>query len=559
MANDITKTLKCAIYSRVSTEDQAREGTSLETQRECLVKYAKERGWEIYFPANNKIYEDDGYSGYSIDRPALKRLLADAKLKKFQAVLVYKIDRFARNNRILLNLIEEFSSAEIGFISATESFDTVSASGKMALSMLGTVAQFERDRIIERVWPGMVKGVERGNWQGARYVPYGYLYAKEKKLLIVVPEEAEIVKMIYTMYLAEQSTKQIAGYLYKKGYKTRSGGRFQSKLVCDILKNQLYLGKIVWNKSHYEKTQKTLHGLKYIKNDPSKVIIAQGRHEPIICQEDFDAVQRRLEHSRKGGIRKMNSREYVLTGVLYCAKCGNRFQGCVSPATRRKDVVPLMRRYYRCSARQTYYLKCDNGYARADVIELEVNRLLEFMFADKDVSEARLLKLVAGNSRNYDENLEAEVTGLKEKLKSNLQKQERLSGIYTDGLLALEAYRNQIVPLREEEETFRADLKRLELKLVQRERSQDYQKVLQAVISHLEMLKGESDLIAKKGLLRLVFKSISIDNGRIKNFELYEPFKSLYFGEGIKDEQFSELFAVEEDTCVSTLSHTDAR
>lgn len=559
MANDITKTLKCAVYSRVSTEDQAREGTSLETQRECLVKYANDHGWEIYYPAKDKIYEDDGYSGSSLDRPALKRLLADAKLKKFQAILVYKIDRFARNNRILLNLIEEFSGMDIGFVSATESFDTVSASGKMALSMLGTVAQFERDRIIERVFPGMIKGVQKGNWQGSRYVPYGYRYDKEKKLLIVIPEEADIVKLIYTMYLAEQSTTQIAGYLYKKGYKTRSGGRFQSKLVCDILKNQLYLGKLVWNKSHYEKKQKTLHGLKYIKNDPSKVIIAQGRHERIICQEDFDAVQKRLEQSRKGNVRKMNSREYVLTGILYCAKCGNRFQGCVSPATRRKDVIPAMRRYYRCCARQTYYVKCDNGYARAEVLESEVNRLLEFMFSDKDVSEARLLKLIAGNSRNHDENLETEINSMKEKLKGNLLKQERLSGIFAEGLLAMEAYRNQIIPLREEEETLRADLKRLELKLVQRERSQDYQKVLQAVISHIEMLRGESDLIAKKGLLRLVFKSITIDNGRIKNFELYEPFKSLYFGEGLKDEEFSQLFAIEEDACVSTLSHTAAK
>ena len=92
---------------------------------------------------------------------------------------------------------------------------------------LGSFAEFERNRIKERVFPGMVKGVERGNWQGARYSPYGYSYNKRdlEKRLRVVKEEADIVRMIYMMYLSGQSTQQIAGYLYKKEYKTRSGGR----------------------------------------------------------------------------------------------------------------------------------------------------------------------------------------------------------------------------------------------------------------------------------------------------------------------------------------------
>lgn len=140
--------MKTAIYTRVSTEDQVREGTSLEVQREFLVNYSKSNSYEVY-----NIYVDDGYSGYTRERPALKKLLRDAKLKKFNMIIVYKIDRFARNNRLLLNLVEDLNNIGLGFKSATEAFDTVSAAGKLALSMLGTVAQFERDRIIERVFP----------------------------------------------------------------------------------------------------------------------------------------------------------------------------------------------------------------------------------------------------------------------------------------------------------------------------------------------------------------------------------------------------------------------
>ena len=390
--------MKVALYIRVSTEDQVREGTSLEVQREFLESYAKRENCEIYYPEKGNIYKDDGYSGYTLERPALSRLLKDAKHKKFDVVLVYKIDRFARNNRLLLNLVEELNNAGIGFKSATEAFDTVSAAGKLALSMLGTVAQFERDRIIERVFPGMIKGVQRGNWQGARYSPYGYKYNKEKKLLEVVKEEADIVKMIYLMYLSGQSTMQIAGYLYNKGYKTRSGGRFHTKLICDILKNQMYLGKLVWNKKHYDKTKKTLKGCSYVRNKPSDVIVAQGRHEAIICQDDFDDVQKKLEEARKGVVKKANSHEYPLTGILFCARCGNRFQGCANVATRENKKTKTKRRYYRCCARQTYYIKCGNSYVRADELEAEVFNIIKLIFSE-DIDENRLARHISKENR----------------------------------------------------------------------------------------------------------------------------------------------------------------
>mgnify|MGYP001572944372 FL=1 len=170
--------MKIAIYIRVSTEDQAKEGYSLEVQREYLESFAKREGLEIF-----KIYQDDGISGYSTERPALKELLKDAKDRKFDLVLVYKIDRFSRNLKDLLNLVDELSTYGVGFKSATEPFDTTTSAGKLMFQQLGSFAEFERNRIAERVFPGMIKGVQRGNWQGARYAPYGYTYTKEKKLL----------------------------------------------------------------------------------------------------------------------------------------------------------------------------------------------------------------------------------------------------------------------------------------------------------------------------------------------------------------------------------------
>ena len=156
--------MRVSIYIRVSTEDQAKEGYSLEVQKEYLEAFAKREGYEIF-----KVYCDDGISAYSTRRPALQELLTDAKAKKFELVLVYKIDRFSRNLKDLLNLVDELFVCDVAFKSATEPFDTSTSAGKLMFQQLGSFAEFERNRIAERVFPGMIKGVQLGNWQGARY------------------------------------------------------------------------------------------------------------------------------------------------------------------------------------------------------------------------------------------------------------------------------------------------------------------------------------------------------------------------------------------------------
>jgi len=155
--------MKVALYTRVSTEDQVKEGTSLTVQREALENFvARESGWEIYYPEPGKIYEDDGYSGYSMDRPALRRLLIDARQKKFDLILSYKIDRFSRNLRDLLNLVDELDTYKISLKSATEFYDTTNSVGRMMFQQLGSFAEFERNRIKEAYFP-----VWRREWNAA--------------------------------------------------------------------------------------------------------------------------------------------------------------------------------------------------------------------------------------------------------------------------------------------------------------------------------------------------------------------------------------------------------
>lgn len=160
--------MKTAIYIRVSTEDQVREGYSLDVQREYLINYAKQNGYEAH-----DVYSDEGISAGTTERPALQKLLKDAKQKKIDLVLVYKIDRFSRRLSDLLGLVEQLENYGVGFKSATEPFDTTTSAGKLMFQQLGSFAELERNRHAERVFPGMVKSVQQGNWHGARYSPFG--------------------------------------------------------------------------------------------------------------------------------------------------------------------------------------------------------------------------------------------------------------------------------------------------------------------------------------------------------------------------------------------------
>ncbi len=227
--------MKIAIYIRVSTEDQVREGYSLEVQREYLEDYAKREKYEVY-----KVYSDEGISAYSTKRPALQKLIDDAKNKKFDLVIAYKIDRFSRNLKDMLNLVDELSAYGVGFKSATEPFDTTTSAGKLMFQQLGSFAEFERNRILERVVPGMIKSVKQGYWQGSAQAPFGYSYSKEKKLLEVVPREADIVTLIYSLYAVDgYSARGITDYLNKNRYQSRSGKKFYNKFIADVLRSYI--------------------------------------------------------------------------------------------------------------------------------------------------------------------------------------------------------------------------------------------------------------------------------------------------------------------------------
>ncbi len=521
------KQIQVALYTRVSTEDQAREGYSLDIQRDSLIEFSKKQDWQIHFlDDKNKIYEDDGYSGYSLDRPALNQLLEDARARKFDLVLVYKLDRFSRRLKDLLNLLDELENLDIEFKSATEPYDTTSSSGKLMLQQLGSFAEFERNRIIERVFPGMVRGVQEGHWQGARYAPYGYHYDKTTKRLEIVEEEAKLVKEIFEKYLSGLSTQKIGGELYKREIKTRSGGLFNSSLVRKMLRNKIYIGKLVWNAHHYDRKQKTLHGYRYVKNDPSKIIEATGNHWAIVSEEIFYQVQALLDQNRKGRFVRRRVRDYPLSGVITCAKCGNRYNGISNVKNHRTGEK---RPYYRCSGRALYNIKCHNGDVRSEILESQVFEVLDVLFSAKEVTTERLRNLVADQYRNRATGEATyELEAMRKDLQAYLQKQSDLTDVYLEGTINRGIFKQKMQKLRNEEGELRIKVERMELRLVEKEKSKEYVKKAQEIVKSTQSVKENLHPASRKEFLMLIFKRLPVENRSIEKFELYEPFRSMY-------------------------------
>ena len=292
-----------AIYVRVSTEEQAKEGYSIRAQIDKLTNYCQIKDWELY-----KVYIDEGISGKNIiERPALNDLIADVKAKRVNNVLVYKIDRLTRSTRDLIQLTDLFNEQGCGFNSLMENIDTGTASGRMFLKIIGIFAEFERENLIERITVAYEKKAKEGYANTSFAIPYGYRREKGVLDITINEEESHIVKEIFNMYLEKhQSFNAIARELNLRKIKSNHNTKWSASSVGYILKNPLYAGKI-----RYSVTDKN----RYFEND--------GRHQAIVTEEVFNKVQRKLAKMQKT-IKKRPREENYYCGTLRCALCGSK-------------------------------------------------------------------------------------------------------------------------------------------------------------------------------------------------------------------------------------------
>jgi site-specific DNA recombinase len=303
------KLVRCAIYTRKSSEEGLEQSfNSLNAQREACEAYIlsqRHEGWKVL----SAKYDDGGFSGGNIERPALKRMLEDVAAKRIDTVVVYKVDRLTRSLADFAKIVEQFDGQGVSFVSVTQQFNTTTSMGRLTLNVLLSFAQFEREVTGERIRDKIAASKKKGMWMGG-VTPMGYDLRDHE--LFVHPEDAERVREIFRIYLKEGSVSNLQIYLEQHGIRSKvrvsktgntTGGKaFSRGSLYELLQNRVYLGEI------------THKGVSY-----------PGKQPAIIDQKLWDKVQQQLKSNIQGTRTKVRSKDgSLLLGLLYDAD-GNRF------------------------------------------------------------------------------------------------------------------------------------------------------------------------------------------------------------------------------------------
>lgn len=304
--------MRVALYIRVSTDEQAREGYSIESQKDSVVNFVKSQSWEIY-----DFYIDDGYSAKDLKRPAMQRLIEDTKERKFDVVVFYKLDRLVRSVGDLDKLLKLFDKHDIAIRSVTEPFDTTTAMGRFLITLVAAIAQWERETISERVIINMTKKATLGERNGGK-APFGYNLKDGK--LVTNEKEARLVKEMFKMYINGKGIRSIALYLNQFGVNK------DIRTISRMLENPVYCGKLRWGKN----------------SKMNEIISDNVTHPPIVDIETFEKAQILRKHRAQEG--KKATSPYPFSGVLRCARCGSALSGYYKKARGSKHYICIAKK-----------------------------------------------------------------------------------------------------------------------------------------------------------------------------------------------------------------------
>ena len=351
--------MKAAIYSRKSKFTG--KGDSIENQIQLCMDYSKSIGIKEFL-----IYEDEGFSGGNIDRPQFKKMMQDAKDKKFDCLVCYRLDRISRNVSDFSTLIEKLNKLEISFISIKEQFDTSTPMGRAMMFISSVFAQLERETIAERIKDNMYELARSGRWLGGK-TPHGFTSKKisfldenlkERSMyqLEVNDEQMEIVKLIFNKYLELRSLSQLYKYVYHNGIKGPRGGKFDPSSLSGILRNPAYVKANEDILDYLRSLGMEVVGvpdgqcgiLTYAKNT-SNSIAAIAKHHGVIEPDMWLEVQSILNENKDKIPRISTGKTALLSGLLKCGKCGANMRIMYKGKRNDKD----LKYYYVCGTKRS--------------------------------------------------------------------------------------------------------------------------------------------------------------------------------------------------------------
>ena len=448
-----------ALYTRVSTQEQANEGYSIKEQEERLKKYCELMDWK---PC--KVYADPAYSGANMERPSLQELIHDVEHGKISKVIVLKLDRLSRSQLDTLFLIEKvFNANNCDFISITENFDTSTPFGKAMMGMLAVFAQLEREQIKERMSIGREARIKEGKWYGGGYTAIGYDYRDGH--LVINPYEAMQIREIFDSFLHGKRPYELERIFGKKGY-SHKYGKWTGHRIKSVLQNDIYIGNLKLNNES-----------------------VQGNHEPIIDEETFEKAQILLSQQRQSHAKQQST---YLGGLLFCAKCGARYG--VMQAGRNGH----RHKYYVCYSKSKSKPSmvrdpdCDNK-------NYPIHKLDEMIFG-----EIRKLKLDPAMMQEEPDTPQDHTEIIRKELDKIDAQRNRLLNLYSLGTIEAEELESLLNPLTEKKKGLLDTMESLAITASQKAEKHD-------IIQSFDDLLNSGDFHLIRSAIDILIEKIVID------------------------------------------------
>jgi site-specific DNA recombinase len=510
-----------AIYARVSSEQQREEHT-IASQTAALIEFAKSHELEV---PKEWVFEDEGYSGATLERPGLERVRDLAAEGQIQVVLAYAPDRLSRKYAYQILLIEELArhGVETLFVKAPQG---TSAEDQLLVQFQGMIAEYERAQILERSRRGKRHRARSGEISVMSGAPYGYRYIRKTDEALasyaVIEAEARVVQRVYEMYTVEGlSIGAIARRLNDESIPTcKRCARWERSVVWAVLRNSAYRGVAYFGKTRIAPRSRVTRPLR-LRGGMSKRNSA-GHERPrdewieipvpaLVTEESFARAQELLQEN-KIRARRRTIMPSIVQGLVSCQKCGYAFSRTSTITSARKL------HYYKCigsdSWRKLGGPVCDNGrFVRQDLLDqivwAEVIRLLEDPTLIQHELDRRLAAARASDpTKQREQSLQRERTRIAKSI-------ERLLSAYQEELVSLEQLRERMPPLRQREQALRAELQAIADQANDRAMFLRLAETLTAFLARLRSAADTLDVIERQRIVRLVVKEVLIGDDTI--------------------------------------------
>ncbi len=439
--------MRAIVYSRVSTDAQERDGTSLDTQERACLKFGQDRSWHVVESIR------DTASGYTLDRPGIARLRRLIRDGVVDVVVAYAVDRLARNQTKLAVLLDEAEDAGVRLECVTEKVED-SPLGKLVLSLRAFAAEVEREKIVERTTRGKLERARSGRIpQAMGRGTYGYVYDPKTGKREIEPSQAEVVRRIFRRFAETRSFSAVSNELNDSGIPAHRGGRWYPLTIRNVLRNESYAGRLLFNRTRWEAGRSGANGKRRrrpVARPVDEWIEIEGASPRIVdeplwqrAQEILGDLSRRPKHTV--------IRVYPLRSRLKCGVCGSAMVGQTMVSKGREY------RYYGC--RHIYDRRtghdCSARYVRADQLELGLWQEVRRVLADPTVILHEL-------SRPYQSETDpAEFERIESRLGSLTDRERRLVKLFSFGEVDEQVVREQMADIRRERDLLQDRLQSL--------------------------------------------------------------------------------------------------